>query len=66
MSGVYFVANSELPVDMRCLNTIWLEIRDSRLGYSRKNPKKGGEGGVEDMEFPGALEKEHVEIPGVK
>ena len=27
-----------------------------QMGYSRKNP---------NMEFPGVLKKEHVEIPGV-
>ena len=35
------------------------------MGYSRKNPNKGGGGGVEDMEFPWVLKKEHLEIPGV-
>ena len=34
------------------------------MGYSRKKPKQGGEG-VDDIEFPGVLKKEHVEIPGV-
>ena len=31
------------------------------MGYSRKNPNKE----AEDMEFPGVLKKDHVEIPGV-
>ena len=32
-----------------------------------KNPnrKRQERGGVEDMELPGVLKKEHVEIPGV-
>ena len=30
------------------------------MGYSK--PKQGG---VENMEFPGILKKDHVEIPGV-
>ena len=40
--------------------------RDSgfKIRLFQKQSKKGG--GVEDMEFPGALKKEHVEIPGVK
>ena len=33
------------------------------MGYSRKNPKSGGE--VEDTEFPRVLKKYHVEITGV-
>ena len=28
--------------------------------------KKSNTGGVEEMEFPGVLKKEHVEIPGKK
>ena len=44
------------------------------MGYSKKNPNRGGgegawgqaDGGrVEDMEFPMVLKKENVEIPGV-
>ena len=31
------------------------------MGYSTKNLNRG----VEDMEFPGVLKKEHLEIPGV-
>ena len=31
------------------------------MGYCRKK----ADGGVKDMDFPGVLEKEHVEIPGV-
>ena len=27
--------------------------------------KKSNIGGVEEMEFPGVLKKEHVEIPGI-
>ena len=34
------------------------------MGYSRKNPHQPQEPGVEDMEFPGVLKKEHVEIQG--
>ena len=33
------------------------------LGYSRKNPNQIG--WVEDMEFPGVLKKDNVEIPWV-
>ena len=29
--------------------------------YMEKNPKRG----VEDMEFPGVLKKQHLGIPGV-
>ena len=32
------------------------------MSYFRKNPDRGE--GFEDMEFPGVLKKEHVEIPG--
>ena len=37
------------------------------MGYSwkKKKKKKKQAGGVEDMEFPGFLKKENVEIPGV-
>ena len=39
------------------------------MGYSRKKKKKtgggGGVGGVDDMEFPGVLKKEHMKILGV-
>ena len=31
------------------------------MGYSRKKPNGGG-GRVVDMEFPGALKKDHLEI----
>ena len=31
------------------------------MGYSRKNLNRA----VEEMEFPGVLKKENVEIPGV-
>ena len=34
------------------------------MGFSRKNANKGG-GGVEDIEFPWVLKKEHLEIPRV-
>ena len=58
---------------MRCLNTIWLEIRDSRLGYSRNNPKRGE--GLRTWNFQGhwrksmwkflGSNKKEVEFPGV-
>ena len=35
----------------------------SALGYSRKNPNRGW--GSRTWNFPWALKKEHVEIPGV-
>ena len=38
------------------------EKKKDLLGYFRKK-KKTGE--VEDIEFPGVLKEEHVEIPGV-
>ena len=34
------------------------------MGYSRKK-KQGRGGGVDDMEFPGVLKKEHMKILGV-
>ena len=37
-------------------------VLPAKMTYSRKK-KKNRE--VEDMEFPGVLKKEHVEIPGV-
>ena len=36
------------------------------MGYSRKKKNRGwGGGGVDDMEFPGVLKKEHMKILGV-
>ena len=36
------------------------------MGYSRKKKTgDGGGGGVDDMEFPGVLKKEHMKILGV-
>ena len=34
------------------------------MGYSRKK-NRGWGGGVDDMEFPGVLKKEHMKILGV-
>ena len=33
-------------------------------GLFQKKAKQDGGGVAEDMEFPGVLKKEHVEIPG--
>ena len=44
--------------------------RNTKLGFSSDNmsiglfQKKTQTGGVENMEFPGVLKKEHVKIPG--
>ena len=51
-----------LNFDFRLTTAFILKVW-SAFGYSKKNPNR--ERGVEDMEFPGVLKKEHVEIPGV-
>ena len=43
-----------------------LMIMQLKMGYSKKNQgKRGGGERVDDMEFPGASKKWHVEFPAV-
>ena len=40
------------------------QLASTQLGYSRKNPNRDG-GEVEDMDFPGVLKKQRLELAGV-
>ena len=42
-----------------------LMIMQLKMGYSKKNQGKRGGERVDDMEFPGASKKWHVEFPAV-
>ena len=61
MYKVPMVAVLELTKPTSLLSPTPEAVLPAKMTYSRKKTNRG----VEDMEFPGVLKKEHVEIPGV-